>query len=759
MSVVRVAVLWLLACASAQAQERVPPRIVELPILDRPADFSGEHIEVSVIVEADGSAAIDRCDHGDAICALAVEALRLALFAPATIGGAPVRARVRVAFDVRDAEPPAPEPPAIPPNPYPEPAVHDGEPPELGVTAEVERAPIEGARPIALDRAREIPGTFGDPYRAALLSPGVTPFISLLPFFYLRGAPITGTVYYYDDLALPAIYHVGAGPAVIHPRLVGDIQVIPGIAPARYGRHTGGVVIGSGPPIAAPRDVELEAELRLLDVNGYVRVPVAGGSIAAAGRFGYPALVLEAIDPTIQLDYGDYAVRADLPTVGDQHFSFVWIGSYDAIDMRMSSARINDQLELASTLQFHRGELRYFSRTSALEVGVALRGGYDASELPEVVRMEAAHFGPRFWLRWSDGAFTLRAGADAIATAGSLESDDTLVIHNPPFSYYAESTERAVLGAYAELDWRPFDELTIAGGLRTDAWLAGSLVEGAVDPRLRISVRPVRGVEIHAAAGVARMPAIFLLPLPGLSELPLRDGLQTAIQSEAGVTLSGRGGLGSSRVTTRFYVHHYDGLMFTDLTNAVDSEERVVCENGLCRTIIPDFRAQGLGYGFEVELATDLGPNLWFLFTYTIGETEVAPLGDAVPFIPNYDVRHVFNAVLSWDTGIGFVAGIRGFLRSGMADGFVWAGEDLALAYYEQRLPWFGRLDASMAYGWDAGWARLRVGIEWMNVLFFLGAEPLGIACEDLAEPPPEPCEVTYQPALFLPNASFRIDL
>jgi hypothetical protein len=758
----RAAAVIVLACAaSAAAQERVPPRILELVVIDRPADFVGARIDVSVIVEDSGAASIDRCDYGDTICAIVIDALARSSFAPATIDGRPVRARVRVAFVVHDPPPP-PEPLTLPPNPYPEEEVREDAPAEgLGVVAEADRVvPIEGARPITLERAREIPGTFGDPFRAALLSPGVTPFVSLLPFFYLRGAPITGTIYYYDDLPLPAIYHVGAGPAVVHPRLVGDIQVMPGIAPARYGRHTGGVVVGSGPPRAVPTDVELEAELRLLDVNAYVRVPVLGGSIAAGGRFGYPALVLEAVDPTIQLDYGDYAVRADLPTVGDQRIQLVWVGSYDSIDMRMSAARINDQLELASTLQFHRGELRYLSRSDALEVGVAIRGGFDASELPDVVRMEAGHVGPRFWLRWREGPLTFRAGADAIATFGSLTSDNTLVIDRAPFSYYAESTHRTVLGAYAELDWRPIDELTIAGGVRTDAWLSNDLLEGAVDPRLRVTVRVADGIDLHAAVGVARMPAVFLLPLPGLSELPLRDGLQTAIQSEAGATLRGEGSLGRSQLAARVYVHHYDGLMFTDLTNAVDSDELELCDaGGLCREIAPDFRAQGLGYGVEVELSTDIGPNLWFLFTYTIGETEVSPLGDQVPFIPSYDVRHVFNAVLQWNTGAGFIAGVRGFLRSGMSDGFTWAGDDLGLAYYEQRLPWYGRLDASLAYAWDAGWARLRLGAEWMNVLFFLGGEPLGIDCDDTSAPPLEPCPVTSQPALFLPNLSFRGDL
>ncbi|HEY8428290.1 MAG TPA: hypothetical protein VIL20_07945 [Sandaracinaceae bacterium] len=44
-------------------------------------------------------------------------------------------------------------------------------------------------------------------------------------------------------------------------------------------------------------------------------------------------------------------------------------------------------------------------------------------------------------------------------------------------------------------------------------------------------------LSLHAAAGVARQPSVFVLPLPGLSELPLTAGLVTAAQSELGASL------------------------------------------------------------------------------------------------------------------------------------------------------------------------------------------------------------------------------
>ena len=36
---------------------------------------------------------------------------------------------------------------------------------------------------------RQLPGAFGDPFRAIEALPGVTPIASGIPFFYVRGAP------------------------------------------------------------------------------------------------------------------------------------------------------------------------------------------------------------------------------------------------------------------------------------------------------------------------------------------------------------------------------------------------------------------------------------------------------------------------------------------------------------------------------------------------------------------------------------------
>src|SRR5207244_3543921 len=141
----------------------------------------------------------------------------------------------------------------------------------FGARARVQQIP--GARRLELSEMRDMPGAFGDPFRAIDALPGVVPIFSGLPYFFIRGSPPSGTLYIYDDIPVPTLYHLAAGPAVIHPRMVGPIHLYSGVAPARYGRLTGGVVVGEGPDPPG-EEVHGEAELRLLDVSGFVQAPL-----------------------------------------------------------------------------------------------------------------------------------------------------------------------------------------------------------------------------------------------------------------------------------------------------------------------------------------------------------------------------------------------------------------------------------------------------------------------------------------------------
>ena len=80
---------------------------------------------------------------------------------------------------------------------------------------------------------RQIPGAFGDPFRAIESLPGVTPMVSGLPFFFVRGAPPGNTGYFIDGVRIPLLYHLGLGPSVVHPGLIQRVQYL--FFSSRYG--------------------------------------------------------------------------------------------------------------------------------------------------------------------------------------------------------------------------------------------------------------------------------------------------------------------------------------------------------------------------------------------------------------------------------------------------------------------------------------------------------------------------------------------
>lgn len=143
---------------------------------------------------------------------------------------------------------------------------------------------------------REVPGAFGDAFRAVEILPGVTPVISGVPYFFVRGAPPGNTGYFIDGVRVPLLFHVAFGPSVLPPSLIDHVDFYPGAFPASFGRFTGGVVSGE------TRDpferVHGDAVVRVFDGGAVVETPLADGrgSALAGGRFSYTGAILSLTD-------------------------------------------------------------------------------------------------------------------------------------------------------------------------------------------------------------------------------------------------------------------------------------------------------------------------------------------------------------------------------------------------------------------------------------------------------------------------------
>ena len=69
----------------------------------------------------------------------------------------------------------------------------------------------------------------------------------------------------------------------------------------------------------------------------------------------------------------------------------------------------------------------------------------------------------------------------------------------------------------------------------------------------------------------------------------------------------------------------------------------------------------------------------------------------------------------------------------------------------------FFRADAQVAYAWDAGWGRLRIVLEWLNLT--LAEEQTGIACQHDPGGRIATCQTQSAPAIFAPNLGLRMEL
>jgi hypothetical protein len=781
--------LCFLSARVVQAQPAVePPRVLELPEVVVPPELAlpdDGRVEATIVIEPDGSAKPDGCEAGVALCALVSEALSRARFEPARRDGAAVSARIKLALrlarvaEVVDGAPGAAAAgcaagagthggcgaaadggvaargcagggcsaaadggDAAAGNLVAAPTTEQQDPTEegYGAHAKVKQIKQPGMRRLELAELRDMPGAFGDPFRAVEVLPGIVPILSGLPYFYVRGAPPAGSVYYYDGIPVPSLYHLALGPAVIHPQMVGPIRLYSGVAPARYGRLTGGVIVGEGPPESDGK-TRGEAELRLLDASGFVRADALGGKLNLAGRYGYPGLIISLVSPDVSVAYWDYQLRYALPLSQRSRLELVSLGSYD----RLSTG---DDIDETLELQFHRIEPRYVYHTLHDELGVALMFGWERSALGETLELSSTKLSPRVWYEHRfDGGARLRLSADAIGMYGgrTRQSADDAAIDAIGFRELGRGY-RSVLGAFTELTLPLTAAFELQAGARVDAWLQRGRAYPAVDPRVRAIFHATPTLDFHLAGGTTHQPAVPLIPLPGLSDFSSAEHLQSAIQAEAGVGVDLPIDV---RAELQLFTHRYQDLVFGGLTNGSidDSCERTDCNGQRLPSQI-----DGWSYGMELYLRRPFTNKLSGVLSYTLAWADVDKvLG--LPHTPAWDVRHLVNLVLQWDIGSGFALGLRGFFRSGKSSGAFYQIDSM-LARYERRMPGFFRGDLQFSYSWRNAWSRMRFGFEWFN--FTISREAMEYQGCTMAD---TSCEVFYAPPIFAPNLSLRADI
>lgn len=716
--VLAIAFLAQSAASVARAETLIAPKQVTAPVVPYPEGATGDaDVVLELTIDKEGAVESARVVEGDEPFASSARVAAMDFrFEPATRDGLPIRAiiRAKITFYPPKVEPPPVVPPPItpaptaplPPKPKPLDIVVEGDRKEVAQTT------ISGAE------VKILPGAFGDPFRAIEALPGVTPLISGLPFFYVRGSPPGNTGYLIDSIKIPMLFHLGAGPSVLAPGLIDRVDFHPGGYPARYGRFTGGIVAGETTPAA--KKLRGEWNVRLFDASALLEGPIGDkGDALVSGRYGYPGLLLSLLSPEVGLQYWDYQTRAGYRLTDRDRVSVFFFGAYDRLTQtKVESDGVERTRPLFDT-QFHRADLRWDHQIQGGNLRLATTLMFDQSGVGEendrgdrfAVRMLG--WGARAELnKRIDDVVYLRAGADLWLESYRLiarESGSDGVAQADIFPTRAD----LMAGLRADLILKPSSRVELVPGVRLDFFTQGKTSVPALDPRLATRLRIARKTWLLTTLGVTHQTPSFLVPLPGLRIATLSKGLQEAYQMAEGLELELP--LKSRLTVTGFY------NSFRKLSDGLAVCGTETGDGGQCDDF--DVRVPGRAYGLEVLLKRDLTERIGGWLAYTLSRSERDFNGRTI--LSSFDRTHVLSLAMSANLGAGFRFGGRfsyltgrpatqtARVRFSTDEGFV---RDLEVPIGRVRLPDFHRLDLRLEKRWTTQTRSIAVVLEWFNV-------------------------------------------
>jgi TonB family protein len=757
----------LLACVSARAQvppDLTPPVAQSSTDVPYPAGAEGDAaVLLELVIEKDGSVSSATVVEGNE--PFAEQARTTALtwrFAPAQRGDTPVAARIRarVAFHRDEEEPVAatdvPAPPAS--GGVSAPAAVPAPPPEppLEVTVVGARREI-GQTTLAKADVREMPGAFGDAFRAIEALPGVMPVASGLPYFFVRGAPPNNAGYFVDGVRVPLLFHLGLAQSVIHPGLIDHVDFFPSAAPARYGGFAGGIIAGQTREPASA--LHGEANVRLVDAGALLEAPFADGRGTAlvAGRYGYPGPIIALATDDMKIGYWDYQARATWKLGAHDTVGIFAFGSHDYLAHRSPSGDPEAAKEMVEEFvsDFHRVDLRYDHALSDGRLRLAVTGGYDAQGA-EPTYMTNESLGARLEIEQRIAeSLRFRGGLDAqldhygmrITKQGPFEPVVPQSANPPPTNLSG--------GLYSDFVWRVTPRVELVPGARLALFTSSRdnetpstgrtrTIVPAVDPRLSARVGLSSRIAWLSTFGLAHQyPSLRVgtVPAPMVSVPGFPFGtrkLQTAAQASQGIELLLPADLVFT--ATGFYSRFWD---LTDLTASCFQHSDEMPMPGV--PFVPPYvcpsnePVRGQTYGLEVLLRRPFTKRLSGWLSYTLSRSTkrahfLTPAGteDLANVPSEFDRTHVLNAILGYDLGRRWRAGGRLLFQTGTPYSRL-EGSLAVPPYNAYRNPAFYRVDVRLEKRWRLGRdGSIAFVLEGQNVTLSKEVSSLGMECEGM---------------------------
>lgn len=694
----------------------VPPRLLSSPEMTYPDGAHGDAVvTLGVTVSKDGSVRDVRILQGEEpFASLAREAARAYRFEPARRGDVPISAIIRFEAtftepvvqqaEEPEEEPAAPAPGGKPPEPPPD---------EVKVVGVKRKPPMVSTMGRA--EVRQLPGAFGDPFRAIEVMPGVTPIVSGLPYYYIRGAPPGNVGYLLDGIEVPYLFHFAAGPSVIHPGMVSEVNLYRAAYPAHFGRYAGGVVSAE---TVAPHDTFFgEANIRLFDAGALVEAPFGKDNrwhALAGGRFSYTAALLSLAAPGVSIGYRDYQARVTYDLSPRERISVFSFGAYD-----LASGEDKGEEVVFFASEFYRTDIRY---DRDLENGGTLRAGtafgYDRTRLEGSQFARAYSVQPRVTTemplskrvraRFGGDTLVKKYDADRGNPFAGDESDDDF--RN---SFLGPRTD-VRSGLWTDVNFELAPGVDVTPGLRFDFYESKGDRALGVDPRVSGRARLTRKLRAISAAAIAHQNPAFVVPVPALAVAGLPGGLQKTAQTSAGIEAD----LPASMEGSLTFFHN----RFVGVSDALGGSTGGDSNDLLART-------NGKAYGAELSVKRRLTERVGGLVAYTLSRSERDTGLGASPAL--FDRTHVFNAVLSFDLGKKWRFGGRTVFYTGRPN----ANEITAPTPEEAaertrrppRTPAFFRLDVRLEKRWDLKKGWISFVAEVMNTT--LSREVLEVSC------------------------------
>jgi TonB family protein len=701
-----IAGLLLGSAPAMAAPTLVPPRRLDATPVPYPTDGHGDaSVVLTLVVDAQGAVSDVHVTRGEppfaATAAMAVSTWR---FEPATKDDVPIPARITATVDFHAPPPPRPAPsesaaplapsPPLPPAPAPAPMtapspVTPEEPATVSVRGEREEL---DAIHIPRTETRFVPGAFGDPFRVVEALPGMAPWLSGLPYYYVRASPPENVGYSIDGIRVPLLFHVGAGPSMIAPALVDSVDLYPGAYPARYGRYAGAIIAGETTAPVTDR-TRGEFSARVFDANAFAETPYddGRGSVMAASRYGYTDLVISLVAPKYRVGYWDYQARVSHRVGGADTVSIFAFGARDELTyLGQPTFRV----------EYHRVDLRFDHPIDGGSLRVAATVGSDdtftALQTSTGAGASAALQGPSGRVRAEleervSPTVRVRAGGD-FGVARFDVDDYNDVVHPAHTDFEA--------GIYTDAVLRPVRGVELVPGFRFDAYQARGQTTLAPQPRLATKIRISKDVSWISALGTAHQEPTEEVFVPAKLPDPVDEAPRDSFQASEAVEVR------------------------------LPSSLRARVTGFASRLVAPSVSGGQRAEGVELFLQRDFTERLGGFVSYTLSRSDTT-LG-AATYESLWDRTHLLSVVLGYDLGGGWRVGGRFFFESGRSYTVLCPTPNCAPAQagppiysVTDKIPPFFRLDARIERRWTfPGGQWLGATFECFNALD--KAEPIG---------------------------------